>query len=462
MSARDYGLLAPAWAGTEAAELTDDTAFVQGMLDVEAAWVRVQGAAGLCPAEQVQRVQRAAQVRHYDLHELAQATPAGANALIPLLGMVRTRLSDEGAPVPTALHRGCTSQDIIDSALMLSAARTVPKIRAAVRRTATALAALAEEHRHTLCIARSLTQHALPTTFGLRAANWLAALRAAAQRLDTLSFPLQFGGAAGTLASLDQFLSEDHDATSAELGAALAQELGLEYPLTPWHTNRQPILDLSSALGGVLAALGTFGADVLTAARPEVGELSEPHAAGAGGSSAMPQKRNPVHSILLREAALSSPGLISTLFTAAGTAVDERPDGSWHAEWSALRELLRLTGGAAEHAATLAEGLVVHPDKLEQNLRLGGDAVLSERMVTVLADRYPGGAAAIRAEVVNALDGGPTLRQRLRRNLPVEQFSDAALDALFDPAGYLGSADRFISNTLSDFTTWKESWQSLS
>ncbi len=466
MTGVDYGILSPTWAGGQAAELASDTAFVQAMLDTEAAWVRVQAAAGLCPEQEAEAVAAVSQAARYDLSELASKTPDGANALIPLLGMMRAQLAADGAPASAgrSLHRGATSQDIIDTALVLVLRRGILALRENLRTAAQGLARLALEHRDTVCIARSLTQHALPTTFGYKAAAWLSALLAAERQLGLVaeSLPLQWGGAVGTLASLDQFLADHQEAglTSAALSSALATELSLHDPQLPWHTNRQPIVQAGSALAGVIAALGTFGADVLTASRPEIGELSEPREAGKGGSSAMPQKQNPVRSVLLRNAAFSAPGLVSTLFTAAGTAVDERPDGGWHAEWPALRELLRLAVGAAEQAAVLAVGLQVNTAALERNLRLGGDAVLSERLATVLAPIVTGGKPAIQQLVLRSLSDGVSLRELLRAEIPHDQLTDAQLDNLLDPAGYLGSAIRFTDAVLADYTNWKESWQS--
>lgn len=462
----DYGLLTPAWAATPVAAAASDAAFAQGMLDVESAWVKVQADAGLCTAADAAAVAAIAHVEHYDLAELANQGPDGANALIPLLGMMRARLTATGAPstAATALHRGATSQDIIDSALMLMASRAIALIRTDLLGAAAALSDVAHTHQGTVCVARSLTQHALPTLFGLRAANWLAGLVAAGRRLETsaVSLPVQWGGAVGTLASLHQRLGtslpykSDHGLAerAAELTTALATELGLSAPRTPWHTVREPVLGLGSALGSVVAAAGTFGADVLTAARPEIGELSEPHEAGKGGSSAMPQKRNPVHSVLLRNAALSAPGHLATLYTAAGTAVDERPDGGWHTEWAALRELLRLAGGAAHHARVLASGLQVHPETMARNMALSGDLLVSERILAVAAPLVDGGKAAVQGLVLESLATGTPLRTLLQGVLPSDMDNKLFLDDLLDPAGYLGSATDFINSIRDDFNDW--------
>ncbi|MFL4477785.1 lyase family protein [Paeniglutamicibacter sp. ORCA_105] len=465
----DYGLLTPAWAATPVAKAASDAAFAQGMLDVEAAWVKVQAEAGLCSSADAQAVEQIAKVELYDLAALAAAGPDGANALIPLLGMMRKQLADTGAPATaaTALHRGATSQDIIDSALMLIASRSIADVRTDLLAAAGALSELSAAHASTLCVARSLTQHALPTVFGLRAANWLASLTAAGRQLDAVaaSLPLQWGGAVGTLASLHQRLgsalpykSEKRLAERAhELTAALADELGLAAPIAPWHTVRQPVLGLGSALGSVIAAAGTFGADVLTASRPEIGELSEPREAGKGGSSAMPQKQNPVHSVLLRNAAFSAPAHVAALYTAAGTAVDERPDGGWHAEWASLRELIRLAGGAAHHAAILATGLGVHPEAMARNIALSGDLLVSERISTVAAPLVAGGKAAVQELVLESLRTGTPLRTLLQGALPSDMDNQLFLDDLLDPAGYLGSATDFITRIREDFTDWKDS-----
>lgn len=465
MDGADYGVLAPAWAGTAAASLASDAAFVQAMLDVEAGWVQVQADAGLCSAADAQAVREVASVDRYDLALLAAKTPDGANSLIPLLGMMRELLGHDGAAktAGASLHRGATSQDIIDSAMMLVLSKTASLTLADLRSTADGLASLARTHRGTVCIARSLTQHALPTTFGWKAASWLSAILSAEQQLEaaTQQLRLQWGGAVGTLASLEQFLSgRETAATSHSLSTALARRLGLLDSGVPWHTNRMPIVQLGASLGAACAALGTFGADVLTASRPEIGELSEPREAGKGGSSAMPQKQNPVRSVLLRNAAFSAPGLLSTLYTAAGTAVDERPDGGWHAEWSALRELARLATGAAFHGAVLANGLTVNHRAIARNLAMGGDAVLSERLAAVLAPLVPGGKPAIQALVRRSLDDSISLRELLRLEIPLHDLSDQDLDELLDPAGYLGAADRFTATVLAEYSARKELWQS--
>ncbi|HXD29283.1 MAG TPA: lyase family protein, partial [Arthrobacter sp.] len=293
MTDADFGLLEPAWAGTPVAAAASDTAVAQALLDVEAAWVGVLADAGHCPAAVADAVDAAADASLYDLADVARRSAGGGNPLIPLLADLRAELKATGAAdAAGTVHRGATSQDIVDTALMLVAARAGAAIRADLATAAAGLARLARTHRGTVCVARSLTQHALPTTFGLRAATWLSTLVAAGRRLDAAlgTLPLQWGGAVGTLASLtDQLSSEDDGgAPVPDLVTALAARLGLADPGTPWHTNRMPVTGLGAALADTVAAAGTMAADVLTFSRPEIAEVSEPRAPGRGGSSAMP------------------------------------------------------------------------------------------------------------------------------------------------------------------------------
>lgn len=466
----DFGMLSPSWAGTAVAHATSDGAFTQAMLDVEAAWVSVLAGAGITSAEDEEAVLAAANVELYDLESLARRGQDGANTLIPLLGDLRKEIAKnfEGT---SAVHKGATSQDIIDSALMLIAARSSAIILADLMRAADGLNHLATTHRHQICVARSLTQHALPTTFGLRAANWLSGLIEAGQRLQHAleNLPLQWGGAVGTLASLTDSFSSQYDdaahqtadaseiaATVRSLVAELATDLGLRTAI-PWHTNRLPITQLAAALGDVIAAAGHVANDVLMLSRPEIGEVSEPHAAGKGGSSAMPQKQNPVLSVMIRSAALSAPQQVAQLYLSAGTVDDERPDGAWHAEWPALRELLRLAGGSVDKLAQLSEGLVVHPRAMYRNAALSGDLLVSERVMSRLSSIIQGGKQRIQELVRQSISEGRPLRDLLREAIPQERISKVDLQRIFDPANYLGQTSVFIDSVSERLTDWKES-----
>lgn len=296
-------------------------------------------------------------------------------------------------------------------------------------------------------VARSLAQHSLPSTFGLRAANWLDGLAQASDRLEraTAGLPVQWGGAAGTLASLAGFVDRAHRAA----------ELSLAAPTGPWDTNRMAVTGVAAALADVVAACGKVANDVLTSARIENGELGEPLAAGRGGSSAMPHKQNPVLSVLIHSAALSAPGLLAQVYTAAGAANDERPDGAWHAEWPALRQLLRVAGGAAALTRELVSGLRVHTGRMAANLALTGPLLVSERIMAELApelDALSGGPGSGKAVIQGAVDaslaGEGDFAELLRAAVPAE-VSDARLADLLDPAAYTGEAETLVDRILA-------------
>lgn len=449
----DYGLLSPAWAGTRGAALTGDRHLLQAMLDVELAWLQVLAGAGIVPASVPAAVAPACRADLYDPAGLAARSAGGGNPVIPLLADLRARVRKEDPAAAAAVHLAATSQDILDTALMVLAARALQVIREDAGRTMAALAALAVEHRGTLCVARTLTQHSLPSSFGLRAAQWLHGFGSAAAALETSAagLPLQWGGASGTLAALRTAVDGSSAAASPlELSDALAARLGLAAPVAPWQGNRLPVTGLGAALQDLLSAAGKMANDVLLMSRPEIGEVSEPRAAGRGGSSAMPQKQNPVLSVLIRSAALAGPGYGVQLQMAAGTADDERPSGSWHVEWQALRALLRLAAGAAEKLAELAEGLDVHSDALQRNLGAAGPLVVSERLMATIAPlledagRPGSGKAALQELVTASLTGGASLAGLLRAAVPVEVLSDKELAAQLDPANYLGETDALI------------------
>lgn len=452
-SAGDFGVVAPGWAGTSASPALSDHAFVQAMLDVESTWALVLARRGLITATQAEVIAAACRIEHVDVAELARQVPAGGNALIPLLGAVRRQAARHDPAAASLLHLGLTSQDVLDTAFSLLLSRAGATLVTDLSAASARLAALADEHAADLCVARSLTQHALPMTFGLRCAQWLSAVGSANARIGRAlaALPVQFGGAAGTRAALVDWLDArgEDSPTASDLASDLAAELGLTSPDLPWHTDRLPITQIASALADVVAAAGKIAADVLVLARPEVGEVSEAVAGGAGGSSAMPQKRNPVRAVLIRSAALSAPGHLAQLYTAAGSAADERPDGAWHAEWSALRELARLALGASAHLKSLSGALRVHREAMLRNLALTGDALLSERLAVRLAPLLPGGAGELREIVRESLDSSSPLAELLRGRLGPELISDADLASLLDPSHYLGETAEFIERAVA-------------
>lgn len=337
------GLLRP--GAHRAAGIADDTAVLAALLRVEVAWARALAAAGLATDAQAAKVAEAAAGLDVDLPALAVAAEAAGNPVVPLVELLRDAAGDAAG----AVHRGLTSQDVVDTALVLLARDAVARVRADLLAAGDALAALARTHRDDIAVARTLTQWAVPTTFGLRAAQWLAGVDDAVARIDRLTFPVQYGGAAGTRALL----------TGAESGSALAADLGLEAAALPWHTRRATVTAIGDALATATDALGVVAADVLVLGRPEVAEVREGAVVGRGGSSTMPHKQNPVLSVLVHAAAQQAPGLAAQLHLSAAGAVDERPDGAWHAEWPVVARLLELAVTAASQAAELVAGLRV-------------------------------------------------------------------------------------------------------
>ncbi|MFD3920969.1 lyase family protein [Streptomyces sp. NPDC058595] len=573
----DAGLLSPGRAGSAAEAATGDAAFLRAMLDAEAALVQAQAAVGLAPEAAADAITAvAATAGRFDVRDVALRAGSTGNPVTPLVADLTAAVDEEearagaGTDADTAqyVHRGATSQDIVDTAMMLVAARTVPRILADLDRTADALAALATAHRSTPAAGRTLTQHAAPTTFGLKAAGWLSSVRAARTRLAAVRLPAQLGGEAGTLAAfapddivvegapgrtstaascepvydltgpLDTTLDSPpeplpdyppatgpvpgerdaeaalgvdpapdepiydlpgaapnnsaeaateslggigsgareadrgapgtgtpagtptdtgaatHDGPETDTGvrllAAYAGRLRLAEPTLPWHTLRTPVADLGSALAFTAGALGKVAADVLVLSRTEIGEVAE---ARGGGPAAPPHRRNPVRATRIAAAARQAPALASVLLGSL-VAEDERPAGPWHAEWQPLRELLRLTGGAARDAAELAHGLRVFPDRMRDNLALTHGVLAAERLATALA---PAVGRARARELLGAAErlaagAGIPLAQALTETDPAvaELIGDERMRALTDPAGYTGSAPAFVDRALAE------------
>ena len=341
-----------------------------------------------------------------DLEEVAGSAEASGNPVVPLVALMRRRLAERDERAAQWLHRGLTSQDVLDTAVVLCARATTEALRPLVEDQVASLARLADRHRGDLAAGRTLTQHAVPVTFGLTAAQWLRGVLDTRDDLAALRFPVQAGGAAGTLSAVVALTGSV--AAARRVADSLADELGLE-PGGPWHTSRGPLTRYADALVRATDGWGHVANDVLLRTRPEVAELAEPAVEGRGGSSTMPQKTNPVLSVLVRRAALVAPGLAAQVHLAAATTEDERPAGSWHTEWSALATLSRHTLTAASQTAELLAGLRVDTERMAARVR--------EQATTLLAERR--GLAALAGE------------------------PDA------DPAHHLGATDEIIEAVLS-------------
>ena len=445
----DVGLLSPVSIG--AGDAASDRVFLAHLVEAELALTAALVNAGLAPRLAGVAVEALrASPPPIDLAVLARDSVAGGNPVIPLIPLLKARVAEavggggsadaadrgtmQAESVAGWVHKGATSQDVLDSALMTLGRDAAADVVENLWRAGGALEELAHAHRADPAAARTLTQHGVPTTLGLKAAGWLGAIAHARRRLADIAarLPAQLAGAGGTLAAFVELFGAD---AAAELPARYAHELGLAVPVAPWHTDRWPVTELGDALAAVVAAVGMFGSDIATLARTEIGEVS--FGAG-GGSSAMPQKQNPVDAVLLRSAALRAPGLAAQLHLAAGLAVDERPDGAWHAEWPVLQELLRLALGATDRAAHLAAGLSFDVARARANLDLTEGLIVAERLGLVLVPLI--GRARFSA-LIAAAAGGDDLSS-LVRALP--EVSALDVEALLDPARYLGLAPSLV------------------
>lgn len=423
-------LFDPVFGAGEIAPMLSDHAWLTALLDVEVAITRTAERYGRATSDDVAAVAAAAAriARELDPAELGGLAAAGGNPVIPLVKILRDRAD---APA-TTVHVGATSQDVLDSALMLLSRKAGGYVLGQLRAAADAAARLARTHRDTPMVARTLGQQALPTTFGALAAGWLAALDDGAAEVERAvnTLPVQYGGAAGTLAAVHP--------DGPAFADTLADLLGLARPLVPWHTARTPITRLASALGIATGSVSKAATDIVLMAATELGEVAED---APGGSSAMPHKRNPVAAITARAAARRVPGLVATALAAADHEF-ARAAGAWHAEWETLTDLIRLSGGAAHQLSVSVGGLHVNPDALSRNLGLTGGAILAEKVTAALADHTDGACDIVTtaAAAGTPLDRVPAITEHLGADRVRE---------LLDPTCYLGHAGDLVDRALA-------------
>jgi 3-carboxy-cis,cis-muconate cycloisomerase len=338
--------------------LTSDRAWLQAMLDFEAALAGAEAEVGIVPAEAASEIAGACEADRFDLEALGREARLSASPVVPLVAALRGQVSEEAAG---HVHQGATTQDVMDTAAMLVSRRAVAWIETELDGVLEPCARLAEEHRATPMVARTLLQQALPTTFGLKAAGWLDGIVDAEERLSRVRLAVQLGGAAGTLASLGS--------DGLRVLGLLSARLELDEPTVPWHTARGRVAELGAALALLSGALEKVALDVVLLSQTEVGEVAEASDGGRGGSSALPHKRNPVGSVLAIASARRVRGAVSVLLASIAQE-HERAAGAWQAEWVPLREALALTGGAVTSVREALGGLEVRPERMRQNLEL--------------------------------------------------------------------------------------------
>jgi 3-carboxy-cis,cis-muconate cycloisomerase len=418
-------------------------AFVQRMLDFEAALARACARADVIPASASQAIAAACQSAKFDAHALSVAARAAGNRAIPMVAALTAQVAPDARGY---VHWGATSQDVLDTALVLQMRDGLALIDADVTRLADALALEARRHRDTPIAGRTLLQQALPVTLGLKLAGTYSAMRRHAARLARAAAGvrvLQFGGAAGTLASL---AGAAHD-----VERALANELQLDVADMPWHTQRDRLVDVAAALGNLIATLGKLARDVSLLAQTEVGEAFEPSAPGRGGSSTLPHKRNPVGCAVALAAATRAPGLVATMMAAA-VQEHERGLGDWAAEWDTLPALFELAAGALAAMIEVVEGLDVDAGRMRANLDITQGRILAEAVQMALAAHVGRDTAhALMAEIgKRAARDHRSLRSAIEDEPRVTRWLDAAaIAALMDPINYLGSSAAFVDRALA-------------
>jgi 3-carboxy-cis,cis-muconate cycloisomerase len=433
--------------GTEEAEAAfSDRARLQGMLDFEAALARAQAKLGVVPDKAGPAIGAKARAELFDLGQLAQATATAGNPAIPMVKRLTALVGEDDPEAARFVHWGATSQDAMDTGLVLQLRAFLGPLEADLTRLAAALARLAETHRRTPMVGRTWLQHALPVTFGLKAAGWLDAIQRHRQRLSELKLRLlvvQLGGAAGTLASLGD--------KGIDVMQALAAELDLAVPALPWHGARDRVAELATFLGLLAGTLGKIARDVALLMQTDVGEAFEPAGEGRGGSSTMPHKRNPVACAAVLAAAVRAPNLVATML--AGMVQEhERGLGGWHAEWETLPELAVLTAGALRWTAETVEGLEVDPARMRANLDVTRGLIMAEAVQMALGARLGRQQAhgLIERASKRAVAEGRHLKDALLAEPEVTaQLSAADLDRLLDPLTYTGTAQMMIDRALA-------------
>jgi 3-carboxy-cis,cis-muconate cycloisomerase len=440
-------LLDPLFGSPAMGEVFSDAARLQHMLDFEAALARAEAHCGVIPAAVTHAIASKCKVKLIDANALAAATAESVNPAIPLVKQLTTLVAKDDPEAAQFVHWAATSQDANDTGLVLQIRQALDILEADLDVLCRGLAQLAQTHRSTPMAGRTLMQHALPTTFGVKVAGWLDAVNRHRDRLaETRArvLVLQFGGAVGTLAALHE--------KGLQVAEALASELQLGVPTMPWHTQRDRVAEVATVLGLCTGTLGKMARDISLHMQTEVAEVFEPAGPGRGGSSTMPHKRNPVSAAVVLSAATRVPGLVSTMLSAM-VQEDERGLGDWHAEWETLPEIFRLTAGALHQLATIVPHLEVDAARMRHNLDATRGLIFAEAVTTAMA-RHIGKAAAHRLleeAIRQTRESGKHLREVLAHNHAVtERLTSAELDRLFAPENYLGVAEELVDRVIDD------------
>lgn len=428
--------------------LFSDRQYLQKMLDVEAALARTQARLGIIPASAGTAISAAASIDRLNLEEIAASTRVVG---YPVVAIAKALGRAAGGDAARYVHWGATTQDILDTALVLQIREGLVLVERKIIEIVRPLAETARLHRNTVMAGRTHLQHALPITFGYKCAVWLAPLLDHLARVRELKhrvLTVQFGGAVGTLASLGE--------QGREVTIALADELGLAAPLAPWHVNRERFAEVASFLGLVCGSLAKVATDVILLMQTEIAEAFEPHEAGRGGSSTMPQKRNPIASEYILAAARGVHALLPMMFGAMAQD-HERATGPWQSEQLALPQIFVLTAGALEHGAALAKGMTIDGEKMRRNLDATHGLIMAEAFMMALAEKIGREDAhhAVQQACNKAIEAGRFLADVLAEDPHINHHLDrAALSRLADPVSYLGEALGVVDRTVEQAQSW--------
>src|SRR4051795_6041782 len=438
-------LLAPMLSSAAMRAVCDDAATLQRMLNFEVALARAEAAVGVVPASITEKIAEACRAERYDIAALAMQSVTAGNIAIPLVKALTVNVAKADAEAARYVHWGATSQDVIDTGAMLGLRAGIDALLTDINRAIAGFAGLARQHRHTPVVARTWLQHALPMPFGLKLAEYAAALHRSKLRLQRLrrqTLALQFGGAAGTLAALGD--------KGLQVAEKLAEVLELPLPDAPWHTHRDRIAEAASVFAIIAGTCGKIARDVSLMMQTDVGEAFEPSGEGRGGSSTMPHKRNPVAAASALAAATMAPNLAATIF-AAQVQDHERSAGPWHAEWPTLPTLLLVTSGGLAAIVDIAEGLEVDAARMRVNLDATDGLIMAEAVTFALAEKIGKSDAhhLIEAASKKAVASKQHLRDVLMSDPKVTAHLGAdKLAKLFDPMAYQGVSQELIDRLL--------------
>jgi 3-carboxy-cis,cis-muconate cycloisomerase len=446
-------LLDALFRGEAVAKFFRDEACLQAMLDFEAALARAEAAAGAIPSSAAPAITAKCRAELFDQKALAETAALAGNLAIPLVAQLRERVAENDKQAATFVHWGATSQDVIDTGMILQLREAFSLMAGDLDQLCAALAHLAEEHRATPIVGRTWMQHAVPTSLGAKFAGWLDALARHRERLRETQrrcLVLQFGGAVGTLATL----GPHREAVSQKLSG----ELKLPLPEISWHSHRDRTAEVASTMGLLTGTLGKIARDISLHAQTEIAELHEPAEAGRGGSSAMPHKRNPVASAAILSAATRVPALVSTMLSAM-IQEDERGLGGWQAEWETLPEIVTLTAGALHHLTAVAPKLEIDAARMRENLDLTRGLVFAEAATAALGEKI--GRSQARA-LLDALTAQAAKEKRSLREVLAEHpeakkhLSSAELDKLFDVRAFAAMTNQFIDRVVEKYKQHKD------